>query len=144
MFGLATDDSHNYHVFGSAYSNAGRGWVMVRAESLKADVLVRALEAGEFYATTGVILEEISFKKNVLRVRVAKQNGVSYRIEFIGATRGSAESQVLRTSGGIEGSFAVLPEHLFVRVRIVSDKLKENPFQSGDFEMAWSQPVTFR
>ena len=34
MYGLATDDSHNYHEFGKAFSNAGRGWVMVESETL--------------------------------------------------------------------------------------------------------------
>ncbi len=42
MYGLATDDSHNYHQVGSAYSNAGRGWVMVYTDSLKpASLIIR-------------------------------------------------------------------------------------------------------
>lgn len=46
LFGLATDDSHNYHQYGSAYSNAGRGWVMVHADSLTPKSLINAMEAG--------------------------------------------------------------------------------------------------
>jgi hypothetical protein len=40
LYGLATDDSHNYHQMGSAYSNSGRGWVMVYADSLNAASLI--------------------------------------------------------------------------------------------------------
>jgi hypothetical protein len=32
MYGLAVDDSHEYHEFGSGRVNPGRGWVMVRAK----------------------------------------------------------------------------------------------------------------
>ncbi|NJM26745.1 MAG: histidinol-phosphatase [Bacteroidia bacterium] len=34
LYGLATDDSHSYHEFGAAFSNAGRGWIMVHATRL--------------------------------------------------------------------------------------------------------------
>ncbi|MDZ7649172.1 MAG: hypothetical protein U5K54_19505 [Cytophagales bacterium] len=46
MNGLVTDDSHNYHQFGLAFANAGRGWIMVQAESLQAEASIEAMEAG--------------------------------------------------------------------------------------------------
>jgi hypothetical protein len=42
---------------------------------------------------------------------------------------------------GIEGSFTVTGDYLFVRAKITSSKLQTNPFQEGDFEKAWTQPV---
>ena len=36
VFGVATDDSHNYHDFTPEKSNPGRGWVAVRAAELSA------------------------------------------------------------------------------------------------------------
>lgn len=142
LLGLATDDSHNYHQFGTPYSNAGRGWVMVRADSLSASSLIRAMEAGDFYATTGVVLEEMEAGAKSLYVKVKEEPGINYEIQFIGATAEDQESRVLKTLSGTEASFELLPEYIFVRAKIVSDKLKPNPFQDGDFETAWTQPVS--
>ena len=59
VFGVGVDDSHNYHKIGLGQSNAGRGWIMVRARHLTAESIIRAMEEGEFYATSGVILTEL-------------------------------------------------------------------------------------
>ncbi len=141
MFGLATDDSHNYHQFGGAFSNAGRGWVMVQAESLSADALITAMEAGKFYATTGVALSDYSFDRDEIKIQVAEEKGIEYKIELIGVRSGETAANVLQTVNGAEANFKVTSEFLFVRARISSTKSKPNPFQEGDFEMAWTQPV---
>ncbi len=141
MYGLATDDSHNYHEFGSSFSNAGRGWVMVRSNSLTPDALIAAMEAGDFYASTGVVLEDVSFSGNVLEIRIKPEPGVAYKIEFVGVRRGKAKAEVLKSLNGISAQLNVTTSYRFVRARITSSKLKANPFQEGDMEMAWTQPV---
>ena len=40
-----------------------------------------------------------------------------------------------------QASFIVTDDYLFVRARITSNKIQPNPFQEGDYEMAWTQPV---
>ena len=141
IYGLATDDSHNYHQFGGAYSNAGRGWVMVQADSLNANSLIRAMEAGNFYASTGVTFEELSVVDNKISMRIKGEERVQYYIEFIGGMKGDERVHVLKKADGTEADFDILPNHLFVRGRVISDKQKSNPFQEGDLEMAWTQPV---
>ncbi len=141
MFGLATDDSHNYHQYGSEFANAGRGWVMVQAESLNAGTLIEAMEAGRFYSSTGVSINLVEFENNELKIEVAAEEGVSYKIEFIGVLRNEVEAHVLNAVDGAEGSFVVTDEYLFVRAKITSSKLQTNPFYDGDFEVAWTQPV---
>lgn len=142
LFGLATDDSHNYHLFGSQYSNAGRGWVMVLADSLNPASIIKAMEAGDFYATTGVILDELRAGPDALRVKVKAETGVNYQIQFIGATPQDDKTRILKTVAGTEASIDLSDAYSFVRAKIVSDRLKENPFQEGDYETAWTQPVT--
>lgn len=141
MFGLATDDSHNYHQFGNAFANAGRGWVMVQAESLDAASLIAAMEEGKFYASTGVSLDRVEFDQDELMINVATENDVNYSIEFIGVLNNENESRIIKTVTGSEASFTVTDEYLFVRAKIISSKLQTNPFQDGDVEVAWTQPV---
>ncbi|MEP6737605.1 MAG: histidinol-phosphatase [Chryseolinea sp.] len=143
LYGLGTDDSHNYHQFGAAYANAGRGWVMVNAKSLSAADLIDAMEAGKFYASTGVVLNDVEFSNNILSVKIKSEPQVKYKIEFIGLEVGSKEVKVLQEIKNNVATFSVTPKLAFVRVRITSSKSKPNPYQEGDFEMAWTQPVSF-
>jgi hypothetical protein len=141
MYGLATDDSHNYHQVGLKYSNAGRGWVMVHADSLKPSSLIQALESGNFYSTTGVIIKEIHINNNSLSLKIDAQSGVVYTTEFIGVRKGEERSRVIKTIKGNSASCKLTSEYIFVRARITSSKKKDNPFQEGDVEMAWIQPL---
>lgn len=141
MYGLATDDSHNYHQFGAAYSNAGRGWVMVLADSLKPGSLIQALEVGNFYASTGVTLEKLEQSDHLISIKVKAEPGVKYTIEFIGAKKNTEETTVLSKTVATEANFQLTDEYQFVRARVTSDKLKPNPYQERDFEMAWTQPM---
>lgn len=141
MYGLATDDSHNYHQFGGAFSNAGRGWIMVRSDALAAESLIMSLEVGDFYATTGVLLDEYGVGKDEITISILEESGVRYSTEFIGAMKGSDEVSVLQKTEGKRASFKLNTDYVFIRARITSTKPKDNPFQDGDFEMAWTQPV---
>jgi hypothetical protein len=141
MYGLATDDSHHYHKFGGQFSNSGRGWIMVKAPSLSPEALITAMEAGDFYASTGVTLKALDQQAGSISVEIEPESGVDYRIEFIGVRKGSNKSEVLKTLQGTTASIDFDDNMLFVRARLISTKRKENPFQEGDFEMAWTQPV---
>ncbi len=144
LMGLATDDSHNYHQFGAAYSNAGRGWVMVHAKELTAASLITAMEAGEFYSSTGVILKSVGFENNTLHVSIQTDEEAKYTIEFVGMKSGDDHSVVLKTMEGSDAVFELTEDILFVRARVISNKVKTNPFHEGEFEEAWTQPITFR
>lgn len=141
MYGLATDDAHNYHLFGSQYSNAGRGWVMVRSDSLTPASLIAALERGDFYSTTGVVLDNIEVRENSIHVDVKEEAGVTYEIQFIGATGQDRKTRILKRVEGTEASLELLDSYIFVRAKVISNKPKENPFKEFDFETAWTQPV---
>ncbi|WP_421977208.1 histidinol-phosphatase [Roseivirga seohaensis] len=142
MYGIATDDSHNYHLFGRQYSNSGRGWVMVNSKTLDAKSIIETMEAGNFYASTGVTLTSLEQGESEIELEIKAEAGVSYTIDFIGVRKGSDKSEVFETVNGTQASFELTKEMLFVRARISSSKIKENPFQEGDFEMAWTQPIS--
>jgi len=165
MYGLATDDGHDYfQVEPHQGAQPGRGWVMVLSDTLTPDALVLALEAGRFYSSSGVTLAEIHQTSKCLRVTVAAEPGVSYRIDFIGTHTGfndvslpaitepenvdrvtrcySADvGKVFKSVEGTVGSYTFEGTELYVRAVVTASRKHPNPSQIGDFECAWVQPV---
>jgi len=143
LYGLAVDDAHNYHVFDENSSNPGRGWVMVLSESLEPASLVEAMERGDFYSSTGVALESIDFDGKKLSVGVQPEEGVTYAIKFFGTKRSNPEASgvLLKEEQGEKASYTLEAGDMYVRAKIISSKPKENPYQLGDTEVAWTQPV---
>lgn len=143
LYGLAVDDAHNYHVFDQNSSNPGRGWVMVLANDLSPESLIEAMEQGDFYATTGVTLSSIDFDGKKLHVEVDPEPDVDYTIQFFGTKKSAPEEsgRLLEEVSGIKADFMLEADDMYVRAKIISSKPKENPYQLGDTEVAWTQPV---
>lgn len=144
MFGLATDDAHNYHKTGKDWSNAGRGWVEVRADSLTPASLITAMEAGDFYASTGVSLKQLELDDNVLKVGVNAEEGVTYTFSFLAYKKGSDKVEIVLTTEGESAALELQEDWLFARCKITSSQLQENPIENLLYEMAWTQPVQFQ
>jgi len=143
MLGIAVDDAHHYREIGPEYANPFRGWVHVRSESLHTDSLLSALEKGDFYSSTGVTLHDVSFTDGTLSLDIDEQRNVTYTIQFIGTRLGDEQNPgiVLDEQRGGSASYTLQPDDLYVRAKIISDRLQENPFAEGDVETAWTQPV---
>ncbi len=164
VFGVATDDAHNYHTADPTKSLSGRGWVMVRALALTPEKLVAAMEAGDFYASSGVTLRDVRRDARGLSVEIEAEPGVTYTTEFFGTRKGfdpknevvlGKEGATLRTTRrygadvgavlakvtGPSASYAFKGDELYVRARITSSKPKSNPSAEGEVERAWTQPA---
>ncbi len=146
LYGLATDDSHNYLEYKVGLSNPGRGWIMVRAAELTPEAMIGALEKGDFYASTGVQLKDVQARKGVLSVEVDAKPDTRYTIQFWGSrskgtNAGERERVLLKEMKGTHGSFKLSSKDLYVRAKIISDTPQKNPFQDGDVETAWTQPL---
>jgi hypothetical protein len=48
IHGVAVDDAHHFKKLGQDFSNPGRGWVQVRAESLSNVAIMDAISRGDF------------------------------------------------------------------------------------------------
>lgn len=146
LYGLAVDDAHNYHIFGGKESNPGRGWVEVYAKSLSPEDLIEAMESGDFYASTGVILKRVKFNGKKLQIDVKPEEGVTYTIRFFGTKKSNPEANgiLLQETKGTEASYFLQEDDLYVRAKVISSKSKENPYRLGDLEEAWIQPVVKR
>jgi hypothetical protein len=168
VFGVGTDDSHNYHAIALGKSNSGRGWVMVRARQLTPESIVRAMEAGDFYASSGVTLTDVERAGNRLSVVIQAEPGVTYRTQFIGTRRGydrtsveltppASEKQPRRTLphrryskdvgavlaevSGTSATYTLKGDELYVRAKVISSKPKVNGSVADEVETAWTQPL---
>jgi len=144
LYGNGVDDTHNYHEMNPGLNNPGRAWIMVYAAELTPSAIVDAMESGRYYASTGVVLEELSFSNKKISLRVKPEDGVTYKIQFIGVRKGKERSEILKEVAGAEAEYVLGSDDLFVRAKIISSKLKENVSAIGDVETAWTQPVTRR
>lgn len=163
MYATATDDAHQYQSM-DRISNPGRGWVVVRAPRLTAENIVNAMEAGDFYSSTGVRLKEMRRDKSRYSIEIEPDKGVTYRTQFIGTRKGfdpknepvrAANGTPLRVThryskdigevlaevSGVSPSYELKGDEIYVRAKIVSSKPKENPYAKGEFEVAWTQPL---
>jgi predicted metal-dependent phosphoesterase TrpH len=166
VYGLATDDAHGYHEYGVGKVNPGRGWVMVKAPHLTAEAMVKGLEAGDFYASTGVVLDEIVRDGDTLRLSIRTEPGVTYKTEFVATMKDAnldATPKVLKEKDGKEvpvtsdyspeigkvfatstdakPSYKLTGKEMYVRAKVTSNKPHPNPYAKGDVEVAWTQPV---
>ncbi len=76
-----------------------------------------------------------------MEVVVQEEPGTTYRIQFWGANRSAKEGKLLKEVKGTKAAYTLKKGDLFVRAKIISSKLQENPFQEGDYESAWTQPI---
>ncbi|MGL4551085.1 MAG: hypothetical protein ACRC33_07850 [Gemmataceae bacterium] len=159
IYGLGTDDAHSYHKMAIGQSNPFRGWVMVQAAHLTAEAVVGAIDAGRFYVSTGVELEELVATKAELRLKVKPKPGVTYKTQFVATMKdasldskpsaekdgsrvyGEGVGKVVAEAEGTEASYKLTGKEWYVRGRVVSTKAHPNPFKKGDVEMAWTQPL---
>jgi hypothetical protein len=164
LYGLANDDGHRYHHIPSRGSEPGRGWIMVLSPKLSADALLQAIEAGRFFASSGVRLRQVTSGPDGLNVEIDPDAGVHYTIEFIGTRAGFDHKsepvkdssgkeirttrrysdqigRVLQTVEGETANYQFGPTDLYVRARVTSTKQHPNPSEIGEFERAWVQPV---
>jgi len=167
LFGMGSDDTH-YYVNRTPEQRMADAWVMVRSSALTPDALLGAMHAGDYYVSTGVTLEDVAFdpQQRTLRVKVAPQPGVTYRIRFITTKRGFDQTvrrvnspaekgrgartlpvyspdigKTARSVDGVEASYPMAADDLYVRAKI------ESSVPSGytrhfhpDVQVAWTQP----
>jgi len=163
LYGVGTDDSHQYH---GGPVTPGRGWVMVHAAELAPNALIEAMQRGDFYASSGVVLDDVAFDKNkrVLRLKIKAQPGVSFRTEFRGTLKnydGAVQEtdspatdpqpkrlqhtpdigKLLSSSTSLQPSYVLKGDELYVRAIVISDQRMENPPEPDLVQKAWTQPV---
>jgi hypothetical protein len=164
LFGVATDDSHDYH--GQPGARVGRGWIMVRSRYLTPEHLIRAVKAGDFYASSGVSLSDVQFdqKTGKLSLEIDPQEGAAYTTQFIGTPTdydraskprtdkegkplpvtqeySSDVGKVFATVEGLTPEFQLTGKELYVRAVVTSSLPPADSSFKDQKQQAWTQPV---
>jgi hypothetical protein len=126
IFGVASDDSHHFKTWGREQVNPGRAWIFVRARRLDPLELVRSLETGQFYGSTGIELEDVLVQPSSIDIRIKPQRDFKYRTEFIGDG-----GRVLARASGLQAGYKLQPGVTYVRAKVIDS--------AG--QVAWVQPV---
>jgi len=141
MFGIATDDSHNYHQQSTSLSNTGRGWVMVNTKNLETNNIIAQMEAGNFYSSSGVYLKSLVSDNKGVSIEIDPEPNIEYGIHFIGYKKGEDNTKLLKSVDGTKANYLFEKDDIFVRVKIVSTALMPNPYTDGETKKAWTQPL---
>jgi len=168
LYGLATDDSHNYHGNVANPSAPGRGWVQVRAPFLTPESLLGAMARGDFYSSSGVTLVDLCYdqEKGTIQLQIAPMEGVEYTTQWVGTpvdydrswptefddqgNRRTVEQRycsrigmVFEVQTGTEITFQIPEDVLYVRAIITSNRRHPNPSFENQFQQAWTQPFAW-
>jgi hypothetical protein len=127
IYGVAVDDTHHLkRVLDEGMVPPGKAWVMVRAEKRDAKSILDALARGDFYASNGVELAELTIAKRSITVRVREKNFARYRIQFIGSG-----GRVLQETAGLTATYKIRGNEAYVRAKVID----------SNGLAAWAQPV---
>ncbi len=108
VFCSANDDNHNKFPFDSPYSDSFGGWCVINADSLEYGEVIKSLENGDFYASTGPEIFSICEENGIVKVKTSdakkialltKTRRVGKVIAEEGKTVDSAEFELNETDG---------------------------------------------
>jgi hypothetical protein len=116
VFAVASDDNHfkGWRV--------GRGWIMVKAPALTKEDIETSIQNGNFYATTGVYLNDITVSPESISIDSRDGSAIS----FIGRN-----GKLLASFEDRKATYKFNGDELYVRAKITNSRS----------EAAWTQPV---
>jgi hypothetical protein len=120
LWGVASDDAHDYGPAGGKYP-AGGGWIVVKAQRDPSAILA-AIDAGRFYASSGVELVRAEVDGNELVVELAPKQKATIQWIENGKRVARATTRIAKRA---------LPEQGYLRAVITRD----------DGKRAWVQPA---
>lgn len=123
LYGFGTDDMHAIATY------PGKSWIMVRAPELSEKALLAAFEKGDFYVSTGVVLESIRVRGEKVRLRIRTQKGMTPTTLFIGSG-----GRVLDRIAGPSPAFNLPQGERYVRAKVTD----------GQGRVALTQPLIYR
>lgn len=127
LWAVAVDDSHHLkRPWDTDVALPGKAWIVVRADECTREQILAAIVRGDFYASTGVELEEYAVDDGCITVKTKEKNLARYVVQFIGAN-----GRVLQESKGPTATYVLTGKQPYVRAKVID----------SNGRMAWCQPV---
>lgn len=123
LYGLASDDEHT--LTNASGALPGRAWIMVRAASLDSGSITSAIASGDFYASTGIALQDYQVNSTSVTITL-DGNSSGATIDFIGRN-----GQLLQRNNTSPAVYSFTHHEQYVRAKIYDDLGR----------MAWTQPI---
>jgi len=145
LYGISSDDSHYYH---GGDVKPGRGWVMVQSSSLEEDSIVRSMDSGNFYGSSGVHFKNLlrDQTKGTLEFEIEADASAEYVTKIIGTRKGNENKpdlvgETLATIKGKKVKYKLMDNEWYFRATVTSSTNHPLPSFSGQKEQAWTQPI---
>jgi len=121
IWGFANDDFHRWF-------DIARGWNIIFSNSREKADIKNAINKGSFYASTGLILNDFSLKKDILKVSAQAKGSYirEYTYRFIGEN-----GQLLKQEFKDFAEYPLKGTEKYVRVEVISEH----------GAMLWTQPI---
>ncbi|HVT44618.1 MAG TPA: CehA/McbA family metallohydrolase [Thermoanaerobaculia bacterium] len=130
VYGIAVDDAHHFkRPWDRGAVQPGRGWVVVRAAKLEAAAILEAMERGDFYASTGVVIDDLVVDDSSMTITITTKGDTRYTTSFIGRN-----GAILSRSSSNRASYSFRGDEGYVRAKI----------HDSNGNVAWLQPVFVR
>ena len=126
MWGIAVDDAHAFKTFSPDLSTPGRGWIQVRARELSEQALLAAIDAGDFYSSTGVELVSLERGAGRLALEIKERPTEKYTVRFIGPG-----GKILAEAYDNPAEYRLKPGEAYVRAQVLDSNGRK----------AWTQPA---
>ena len=108
IYGIGSDDTHKIATY------PGKSWVMVEAEELTEKSILDALGKGNFYVSTGVILDKYKITRTSLKISIHPNGTAQFTTLFIGEG-----GKILDRSESLHPSFKFNEATLYIRAKIM-------------------------
>lgn len=129
IWAVGSDDSHEFSPGSNSHgAPPGQAWIMVHAPELTSKAIDTALRQGDFYASTGITLDDIVASSAQLSFVIVEQTlGASrYSTRFIGQ-----DGKMLAVVTGTHPRYEIKGSEHYVRASIID----------SNSNRAWTQPV---
>jgi hypothetical protein len=120
---------------------------MVRSQYLTPEHLIRAMKAGDFYASSGVSLRDVQWDadRRKLSLSIQEEPGVIYTTQYLVTTADAELDQIGRvayTTQDLESSYRLVDGETIVRAVVTSSLAPVDPIFDDQKQQAWTQPFT--
>ena len=118
LFCLAADDNHNGSPIGHPESDSFGGFIMVKTDTLAYKPVMQAIQNGDFYASSGPLIETLTVENNTATIRCSPAVRISM-------TTGGRRSGAVNTSEGAtitSAEFVIDPGDTFIRFEVVDER----------------------